>query len=118
MAQLRQDYDKFQEREAEILVVGPENQHQFQNYWQGNNLPYIGLPDPENRVADLYGQQVKILRMGRLPALVVIDKKGRIRFRNIGDQMYDIPSNKHILSILDRINAEQLVDGDKILSQT
>ena len=111
MAQLRQDYDKFLARETEILVVGPENHKQFQDYWDKNNLLFPGLPDPDHRVADLYGQQVKILRMGRLPALVVIDKLGRIRFRNIGDAMYDIPSNKHILSILDKINAEELTEN-------
>ena len=46
MAQLRHDYDKFVAQEAEILVVGPENQKAFQEYWVKNSLPFTGLPDP------------------------------------------------------------------------
>ena len=60
MVQLRLDYDKFTAQDAEILVVGPDNQKSFQEFWQTNNLPFIGLPDPKHRVAKAYGQQVKL----------------------------------------------------------
>ena len=106
MAQLRQDYDKFVERDAVILVIGPDNQSDFQDFWQKNELPFSGLPDPEHRVADIYGQQVKILRMGRMPAMVVVDKNGNIRYRHLGDSMRDIVSNKNVLVLLDKINRE------------
>jgi peroxiredoxin Q/BCP len=106
MAQLRQDYDKFVERDAVILVIGPNNQSDFQDFWQKNELPFSGLPDPEHRVADIYGQQVKILRMGRMPAMVVVDKNGNIRYRHLGDSMRDIVSNENVLVLLDKINRE------------
>ena len=109
MAQLRQDYQEFASKDAVILVVGPDDQAGFQDYWSKHELPFIGLPDPEHRVADLYGQQVKLLRAGRMPAMMVIDKAGRIRFQHYADSMRDIPSNQAILEILDVLNQEEQV---------
>jgi len=105
MAQLRQDYDKFVERQAEVVVVGPEDQTAFERYWTKENLPFVGLPDPEHRVADLYGQQVKLLKMGRMPAMIMIDKAGQIRYQHYGDSMRDIPANDDVLKLLDRFNS-------------
>ena len=113
MAQLRQDYDIFLGKETVILVVGPDKQADFQEYWSKHELPFVGLPDPEHHVADLYGQQVKLLRAGRMPALMVIDKAGRIRYQHYADSMSDIPSNQSILGILDKLNQEEYVgEGD------
>lgn len=104
MAQLRRDYLEFVAREAEIVVVGPENQTTFARYWQKEALPYVGLPDPDHQVANLYGQQVKLLKFGRLPALLVIDKNGQIQHRHYGNSMRDIPPNDEILALLDHLN--------------
>ena len=70
MAQLRQDYEKFVKLDTEILVAGPENTEAFKKYWEKEKLPFIGLPDPEHKVLKLYGQEVKIFKLGRLPAQV------------------------------------------------
>ena len=104
MAQLRQDYQQFVAREAEILVVGPEDQKAFQDYWQKENLPFVGLADPTHTVANRYGQEVKLFKMGRMPALMVIDKAGEVRFQHYGGAMSDIPPNRQVLAILDGIN--------------
>jgi peroxiredoxin len=110
MAQLRQDYDKFIEKDAVILVVGPEDQSAFKQYWTKKELPFIGLPDPDHSVSNLYGQQVKWLKAGRMPAMMVIDKAGQIRYQHYGDSMSDIPSNQLILGILDELNQEERID--------
>jgi peroxiredoxin Q/BCP len=107
MAQLRQDYDKFVAQEAEILVVGPDNQKAFQEYWKKNNLPFIGLPDPKHSVANLYGQQVKLLKLGRMPALMVIDKDGHLRYAHYANSIQDIPPNNRILNLLTDLNVEE-----------
>lgn len=104
MAQLRQDYQEFTRRNAEIVVVGPEDARSFAYYWQREQLPFIGLPDPEHQVADLYGQQVKLLKFGRMPALAVVDSLGQIRYRHYGSSMSDIPPNQEILAVLDQLN--------------
>ena len=107
MAQLRLDYDKFTAQDAEILVVGPDNQKAFQDYWEDNDLPYVGLPDPKHKVAKVYGQQVKLLKLGRMPALMVIDKDGCIRYSHYGSSMQDIPPNQEILDFLTTINTNE-----------
>lgn len=106
MAQLRQDYNAFVEQEAEILVVGPENRQAFVDYWQKEELPFVGLPDPDHTVANRYGQEVKLLKLGRMPALLVIDKEGQIRYKHYGNSMSDIPPNEEILDLLRKLQQE------------
>ena len=100
MAQLRQDYDKFVKLDTEIIVAGPEKAEAFHNYWAKENLPFIGLPDPEHVVLKLYGQEVKIFKLGRMPAQVLINKSGKVRFVHYGHSMSDIPPNEEILGLI------------------
>ena len=106
MAQLRQDYIEFEKREASILVIGPENSEAFRKYFQENSLPFIGLPDPEHKVLKLYGQEVNLFKLGRMPAQVMIDKRGSVRYVHYGHSMSDIPENKELLALLDNLNIE------------
>ena len=80
MAQLRQDYQKFVEKNAEVVVVGPENASAFKNYFEKNDLPFVGLPDPSASVLKLYGQEVNLFKLGRMPAQVLVDQVGVARF--------------------------------------
>jgi peroxiredoxin len=106
MAQLRQDYDKFIDRQAEIIAVGPEDARTFADYWHKEEMPFTGIPDHKHVIADLYGQKVNPLKFGRMPALVVIDKDGRIRHAHYGESMSDIVSSEDVLSLLDKLNKE------------
>ncbi len=111
MAQLRRDYQEFVKRGAEIIAIGPEGPKAFNAYWHSQKMPFIGIPDPKHRVAELYSQQVKILKLGRMPALIVIDKKGNIRYRHYGNSISDIPKNEDVLSLLDELNKESVIEG-------
>ena len=104
MAQLRQDYSEFVSRDVTVVIVGPENAQEFIVYWQKENLPFIGLPDPKASVLKLYGQEVNLFKLGRMPAQVLIDKDGIARFVHYGHSMSDIPSNQEILALVDEIN--------------
>ena len=106
MAQLRQGYQKFVDRDAEIVVVGPDGTRAFKDYWQKEELPFVGLADPTHTVAKRYGQEVKLLKWGRMPALMVVDKDGQVAYKHYGGSMSDIPPNPQILSILDGLNQE------------
>jgi peroxiredoxin len=105
---LRQDYDKFVEQEAVILVVGPENREKFRAYWEVESLPYTGLPDPKARVLKLFGQEVNLFKLGRMPAQVIVDKQGTARYVHYGKSMQDIPSNEELLQLLKSLNAEKV----------
>lgn len=104
MAQLRLDYYKFLERNAEVVIVGPDSAEDFKQYWQEHDLPFIGLPDPRHKVLKLYGQEIKILKFGRMPAQALIDKDGIVREIHYGHSMSDIPTNEELLILLDSLN--------------
>jgi peroxiredoxin Q/BCP len=105
MAQLRQDYPQFVARDIEVVVVGPENANAFAEYFRKELLPFIGLPDPKASVLKLYGQEVNLFKLGRMPAQVLIDKAGVARFVHYGHNMSDIPENEELLALGDEINA-------------
>ena len=106
MARLCQDYKEFVKRDAEVIAIGPEDAETFAAYWRKENMLFPGLPDPKHAIANFYSQKVNPLKLGRLPAMVIIDKKGMIRYQHYGDSMSDIPENVNILSTLDELNKE------------
>jgi peroxiredoxin len=103
MAQLRQDYSQFVARNTEVVVVGPEDAKAFAAYWQKESLLFIGLPDSTASVLKLYGQEVNLFKLGRMPAQVLIDKTGVARFVHYGHSMSDIPANQEILALVDEM---------------
>jgi peroxiredoxin Q/BCP len=105
MAQLRQDYAEFTKRQAEVIVVGPEDAKAFAAYFEKEALPFIGLPDPKASVLKLYGQEINLFKLGRMPAQVIVDKAGVARFVHYGHDMTDIPENADVLALMDELNA-------------
>jgi peroxiredoxin Q/BCP len=108
MAQLRQDYAQFSERDVEVVVVGPEDAKAFAAYFEREALPFVGLPDPKASVLKLYGQEVNLFKLGRMPAQVLIDKAGAARYVHYGHNMSDIPANAELLALADEINTTQV----------
>ncbi len=100
---MRQDYGEFKKRETEIIVVGPENGDAFRDYWAKERLEFIGLPDPEHKILKLYGQEVKLFKLGRMPAQMLVDKSRTLRYVHYGHSMSDIPSNEELLSLVDEL---------------
>jgi peroxiredoxin Q/BCP len=105
---MRDDYEKFKGRNAEILAIGPNTEASFQYYWKEQNIPYVGLPDPEHRVAVVYRQQVNIFKLGRMPLLCVIDTEGRIRYAHYGSSMSDIPENETLLNVINQLTVPSI----------
>lgn len=112
MAQLRHDHSAFVARDVEVVVVGPEDARAFAAYWQKESLPFVGLPDPRSSVLKLYGQEVKLFKLGRMPAQVLIDRAGVARFAHYGHSMSDIPENVEILALADKVNAATGPSGE------
>lgn len=69
-------------------------------------MPFPGCADIRSRVADLFYQEVNLFKFGRMPALFVIDRKGRIRYAHYGDAMSDIPANADVLAVIEQLAAE------------
>lgn len=81
--------------------MGPDGPNAFRKYWVENNMPFIGMADIKSRVVDTYYQEVNLFKMGRMPAIFVIDQQGTIRYTHYGDSMSDIPPNAEIFAVLD-----------------
>ena len=106
MAQLRQQHAEFEKRDAVVLVAGPDKPAKMKKYWREHDLPFVGLPDPKHVVLKRFGQQVKIFKLGRMPAQVLVDKAGLARFVHYGHSMQDIPPPGEMLALLDELQAE------------
>ncbi len=98
---MKKDFKEFTSRNATLVVVAPHDAEQVAAYWKKEALPMIGVPDAEGRLADLYGQEWKLLKLGRMPALFVVDRVGALVFARYGQSMADIPSNAEVLKLLD-----------------
>ncbi len=105
MAQLRQDHQEFVKRDAAVLVIGPEDGAAFKSYWEKEEFSFIGLPDPKHTVLKMYGQQIKIFKFGRMPAQLLVDKTGVLRYVHYGHSMSDIPSNAELLDLIDSLQS-------------
>jgi peroxiredoxin Q/BCP len=104
LARLRDEYDQFVSRGVEILAVGPNPSATFEQYWSNEHIPFIGLPDPEHKVALLYRQEVNMFRLGRMPLSCVVDAMGMIRYAHYGTSMRDIPANEELFQVIDTLN--------------
>lgn len=105
MAQLRQVYRRFLKLDTQIVVIGPEGAESFREYWRKEDLPFIGLPDPKHEILKLYGQEVKLFKLGRMPAQMLIDKSGMLRYVHYGHSMADLPLNKDIINLIKQFNS-------------
>jgi peroxiredoxin len=106
MAQLRQDYPEFVKRGAKVVIIGPEKRDAFVKYWQAEAIPYIGLPDSLHDVAKAYHQEVNLFKLGRMPALMLIDRQGYIRYEHRGESMADIVPDEALLVMIDALDSE------------
>jgi len=98
---MKQDFKEFTSGNATIVVVAPHAAEKVAEYWKKEELPMIGIPDEDEKLANLYGQEWKLLKLGRMPALFIIDRKGALAFAQYGTSMSDIPSNSEMLKVLD-----------------
>lgn len=101
---MREEYQKFIDRNTEIIALGPNSPAAFQQFWEDEGIPFIGLPDPDHSVARVYRQEVNLFKLGRMPLNCVVDKKGYIRFAHYGKSMRDIPTNTDLFQVIDELN--------------
>ena len=104
MARLREGYEEFTSRGVVVVAIGPNSPTAFEQYWENEHIPFVGVPDPSHQVAQMYRQQVKLFKLGRMPLSCVIDAKGYIRFAHYGASMSDIPGNEELLRVIDELN--------------
>jgi peroxiredoxin len=104
LARFRDAYSEFTARGAVLLAVGPDTPESFQNYWKKENIPFIGMPDPDNTVAKMYKQEVNMFKFGRMPLNCIIDTNGMMRFVYYSASRLDYPDIPTFLNVIDELN--------------
>ena len=104
---MRRDYGIIKDEQTEILFTGPDDEAAFKEYWRKEDLPFPGIADPHNLIANNYQQEVKFLKMGRMPSFFIVDKQSLIRFSQHGKSMSDIPRNKEAIALVKKLNDER-----------
>ncbi|HQK78206.1 MAG TPA: redoxin domain-containing protein [Syntrophales bacterium] len=102
MGQMKKDYQGFRDRKATIAVIAPHGSEKVRSYWHKESLPFIGIPDPDGRLGQLYGQEWSLVKLGRMPALFIVDQKGAVVFSSYAKNMADIPENEQLWQLLER----------------
>ncbi|TXT65761.1 MAG: Thioredoxin peroxidase [Promethearchaeota archaeon] len=60
--------------------------------------------DKENQVAEMLNQEKKLLKLGRLPGLLILDKENVIQYAYYSDSMKDIPENEELFEVINNLN--------------
>jgi peroxiredoxin Q/BCP len=104
LARFRDAYAGFVSRGAELLAVGPDAPEPFQRYWAREHIPFIGMPDPDHRVAKIYKQEINLFKFGRMPMNCIIDTKGNIRYIHYSTTRLDYPDTEIFFNVIDELN--------------
>jgi peroxiredoxin len=100
---LRDDYEQFTTRGAEVLAISAEEPARSEAYLRAHPLPFPTLVDEDHAVFDEYDATSRLMSLGQRPALFVIGPDGVVRFGDVGAQQWNIPSNEAVLAVLDKL---------------
>jgi hypothetical protein len=60
---------------TECVLFRPHRPKPKAGYFEKQFLPFVGLPDPKASVLTLYGKEVNLLKLGEMPAQLLIDQE-------------------------------------------
>ncbi len=98
MVQLHQDFLKFEERKIKVVVVCPEKATGIEKFLAKEPVDFDLIGDEDHQLADEYGQQVKVFKLGRMPSQILLDNQENKIFEHHGNTMMDIVENEEILA--------------------
>ena len=101
---LGEDFEKFKQYNAVLFTILPDTQESAEKFEELYENKFPIYYDSKKKVNKMLKQEVKPLKMGRMPAILVIDAQGIIRYAYYGDSMDDIPENEVIIDILKDLN--------------
>ncbi len=59
--------------------------------------------DQDKKVTKNLKQEIILRKLGRMPALLVVDKEGIIQYAYYGESMHDIPKTEKILEVIKKL---------------
>lgn len=106
MAGLKEDYLKFLAQHATVAAVSVDSVQDSADFNQQWRFPFPLLSDPNLQVIDAYGARHPNGHDGKdiaRPTTLIIDSNKIIRFKYIGKDPTDRPTDNEILFTLQRI---------------
>ena len=101
---LGKDFEKFNELDTVLYAILPDNLENAQKFESEFAKEYPIYYDDKKKVNKMLNQEVKPLKFGRMPALLIIDKQAIIRYAYYSDSMDDIPENEEVFNIIKKLN--------------
>ena len=101
---LGKEIDKFRQLNAEIYAITAdrfENARRLELRYAKEAFPIYF--DKTHEVVRMLHQEVKIFKLGRLPAVMIVDGGGTIQWTYYGSDLRDIPRNKEIFEVLEKL---------------
>lgn len=103
---MKRDIEKFRALGSEVLGILVDKEDTGQKFdTTVIKGAYPLLLDPSKSVVTSLGQDVKILKLGRMPGLLVIGQDRKVVYAHYGRDMKDIPPNDMIFPIIEQYNA-------------
>jgi hypothetical protein len=84
-----------------ILADSEKNAKKLEQKYAHSKYPIFY--DEAKEVPKMLNQEIKLLKGGRMPGLLILDKAGIIQYAYYGDSMSDIPENETLFEILEKI---------------
>jgi len=101
------DLEQFKKLETELYIITAdrfENARRLEVAYLKKKIPIYF--DTKHEIVTLLKQDVKILRLGRLPAILIVDKQGTVQYAYYGSSFLDIPSNRELIRTLKGIEGK------------
>ncbi|MFP4457263.1 MAG: redoxin domain-containing protein [Clostridia bacterium] len=106
MSRVRQDYDKIKKTDTEVVTISVDNPEETKKFKEKLDLPFIMLSDKNLDVIKEYNTLDEKEREDGPISLVAtfIISKEKLHFKYISqDHWEDVPSNKSIIEILEKM---------------
>ena len=101
---LARDFEKFEELNTVLYPITPDkekNAKKLETKYALNKFPIYY--DPKKTVLKMLKQEVNWKKLGRMPALLILDKEGIIQYAYYGNSMKDIPKNIILFEELEKL---------------
>ena len=101
---MRDRYEEFEKRGAQVLAIAPDTLENACNFFQSHDIPFPCLPDDDRTVFRRYDVKSAMISLGQRPGLFIIDKERAVRYAYLGWQQWEIPSVDETLEQLDALS--------------
>ena len=105
LRRLAKDFYEFKDLKVELVPIlqdNKKNTKKMEERYCKNIFPIYY--DVKREIGKVFKQEVNILKFGRLPATLIVDKDGIIKWAYYADSLEDIPDNDEILEIIKNLD--------------